>query len=80
MLNLHRGEKSPVAKLTNEQSQEIIRRNLVGERHNALAGGVRCECRNSEQACKRPALVWTARPTPNDKQTGWGRKSSGKAD
>ena len=32
-----RGEASPVAKLTNEQSQEIIRRNLAGERHNVLA-------------------------------------------
>ncbi len=37
MLNLHRGENSPVAKLTNEQCQEIIRRNLAGERHKALA-------------------------------------------
>ena len=36
-MNVQRGEKSPVAKLTNEQSLEIVRRNLEGERHNALA-------------------------------------------
>ena len=37
MRNLQQGEKSPVAKLTDDQSQEILRRNLAGERHKALA-------------------------------------------
>ena len=37
MLNPQRGANSPVAKLTNEQSLEIIRRNVAGERHKSLA-------------------------------------------
>ncbi len=37
MLNPLRGENSPVAKLTSEQSLEIIRRSLAGERNKTLA-------------------------------------------
>lgn len=37
MHNSFRGEKSPVAKLTTRQAQEILQRNLSGERHKAFA-------------------------------------------
>lgn len=37
MHNPLRGENSPVAKLTQKQAQEILQRNLSGERHQALA-------------------------------------------